>query len=211
MTLAEFSTVNVYENFSKVFNLLSEIEIDLRKELSQTAPMLDFFIKIVKQHQDFEMKSPLSKLSELERIYRKSLRNCQEIHFKKYQNEVKYAQMKLDETKLERTTLASGSIPKNISSFRGIGSMLKAVVETNYEREARGKKLERREQLEHQLVDKTIKDFSEFENLGFSEIQKCENNRQSVTKEVLKELVQNRIEYLKKSRDTWQEIYDNLK
>ena len=211
MTLAEFSTVNVYENFSKVFNLLSEIEIDLRKELSQTAPMLDFFIKIVKQHQDFEMKSPLSKLSELERIYRKSLRNCQEIHFKKYQNEVKYAQMKLDETKLERTTLASGSIPKNISSFRGIGSMLKAVVETNYEREARGKKLERREQLEHQLVDKTIKDFSEFENLGFSEIQKCEINRQSVTKEVLKELVQNRIEYLKKSRDTWQEIYDNLK
>ena len=211
MSLAEYSSVRVYENFAKVFQLLSELEITLRDELSSSSPLLESFIKQVKDHQDFESKSPVSKLSEIERTLRKSLKNCQEIHYRKYQNEVKYAQMKLDETKLERTTLSSGSIPKNISSLRGFGSMLKAVVETNYEREARGKKLERREQLEEQLVEKTNKDFIEFKGLGFAEIAKFEVSRQEVTKEALAEIVRNKIEFLRKSRDTWQEVYDTIK
>ena len=45
--------------------------------------------------------------------------------------------------------------------------MLKAVVETNHEREARAKKLERREALEQQLVTKTHEEFKSFS-------QKCE-------------------------------------
>lgn len=211
MTLAEFSTVNVYENYSRIFNLLAEIEISLRKELSYTSPMLDLFVKIVKEHQDYEIKIPLSKMSEIERTYRKSLKNCQSVHYHQYQNEVKYAQVKLDESKLEKATLSAGSIPKNVSSLRGFGSMLKAVVETSYEREARGKKLERREQLEQQLVNKTCRDFEEFKSKGFLEIKKFEESRQKLTKEILKELIRNRIEYLKKSRDTWEEIYSNLK
>merc|ERR1712060_278363 len=166
--------------------------------------------QIVRTHQDFDMKNPLSKLSEIERTYRKSLRNAQAIHYRNYQNEVKYAQMKLDETKLERATLASGSVPKNISSLRGFGSMLKAVVETNFEREARGKKMERREQLEEQLVDKTASDFDEFKNLGFKELELLERERQEVTKEALKDVVKNRLAHLKKSRDQWASIHECL-
>ena len=210
MTLAEFSTVNVYENYTKVFQLLGELELTYRKELTTAAPLLQEFVEIVRVHQDFDMKSPLSKLSEIERTYRKSLRNAQAIHYRNYQNEVKYAQMKLDETKLERATLASGSVPKNISSLRGFGSMLKAVVETNFEREARGKKMERREQLEEQLVDKTASDFNEFKELGFKELEMLQKDRQETTKEALKEVIKNRLAYLKKSREQWNSIYQSL-
>ena len=88
--------------------------------------------------------------------------------------------------------------------------MMKAIVETNVEREARGKKLERREALEQQLVDRTHEEFKNFKELCQEELENFNNERDKVTKEVLRELVKNKLEYLKRSRDNWKEVYDIL-
>jgi len=209
-SLAEHSLMKVYDNYARGLQLLSEIQPNVRKEFSMASPIFSLFLQIADESQLKEFRGPLSHLQDIERTIRKSIHFGQAVHFSKYQNETRFAENRLHETKSERGELSSGNIPKGISSLRGFGSMMKAIVETNVEREARAKKLERREALEHQLVNKTHEEFGSFKGLCEVELSKFNLERDSTTKAVLKELVRNKIEYLKRSRDNWKEIYDTL-
>merc|ERR1712071_163981 len=207
-SLAELSVVNVYQNYSRVFQLIAEIQPMLRKEFSLAAPVMGLLVGIAEEAQLKESRGAYAQLKNLERTARKSIHYGQAAHYARAQSDTRNAEQRLHETKTERAELSAGNIPKSMSSFRGIGSMLKAVVETNIEREARAKKLERREALEEQLCTKSIHDFSRFKTNCAQELDSWHAHRQEVSKQALIDMVKNRLQRLKKTRDTWKEVYD---
>jgi len=207
-SMSEFSMMNVYSNYKRVIENLSEIQPAIRKELAMTAPVMDLFLQQSRKAQLAENNGPLSDLTELERTMRKSIREGIGHHYLTAQHEAIFAEKRLSETKNERAELQHGGIPTNLSSLRGLGSMMKAAFESNIERESRSNKLERRENLESQLAIKTSADFQALKSACTTELANFEEYRKSTIKSSITSLIRHRLEYLKSTNQTWQEIQD---